>query len=203
MDDPPALEPSDRTPGNLRRWRGEIGRRRQPAHENIVSGSDGTFDREVKAREGVEGGLHGSSGVLGPTRPRWISMGLANVAGVQQRGVAVDIAKIPRVKGLVHDSQRGSLPGAQELTAIEGRPGRRDDVVQLGGVLEVRLERRHDDARLDRRQVDPGERYTGPRVDDDALVEDPFEDLDDVGSLQALNHEREPPVEMVTMNVLS
>src|SRR6267143_1397240 len=154
MDDPAAPESGDRTAGNLRRWRGEmgavvgslLGRRRQPAHENIVAGSEGTFDREVKAREGVEVGLHGSSGVLGPTKRRWILMGLANVAVVQQRGVAVDIPKIPRVKSLVHDSQRGSLPGAQGLAAIEGRPGGRDDVVQRGGVLEVRLERRHDDA---------------------------------------------------------
>src|SRR3979411_102277 len=107
MDDPPALEPSDRTPGNLRRWRGAIGRRRQPAHENIVSGGDGTFDREVKAREGVEGGLHGSSDVLGPTKPRWISMGLANVAVVQQRGVAVDVAKISPAKGPAASSHRG------------------------------------------------------------------------------------------------
>ena len=97
-------------------------------------------DREVKAREGVEVGLHGSSGVLGPTKRRWISMGLADVAVVQQRGVAVDIPKIPRVKSLAHDSQRGSLPGAQGLAAVEGRPGGRDDVVQRGGVLEVRLE---------------------------------------------------------------
>src|SRR5438876_898375 len=101
------------------------------------------------------------------------------------------------------DPQGGSLPGAQGLTAIEGRPEGRADVVQLGDVLEVRLERRHDDAGLDRRQVDPGQRDTSPRVDDDALVEDPFEDLDDVGPLQALNHEHEPPVEMATTSVLS
>src|SRR5712664_2870451 len=109
MDDPPALESGDRTAGNLRRRRGGIGavvgsrlgRRCQPAHEDIGACSEGTFDREVKAREGVEAGLHGSSGVLGPTKRRWISMGLADVAVVQQRGVTVDIPKIPRVKGLV------------------------------------------------------------------------------------------------------
>src|SRR5438477_2259476 len=210
MDDPPALEPGDRTAGNLRWRRGEIGavvgsllgRRCQPAHENIVAGSEGTFDREVMARDGVEVGLHGSSGVVGPTKQRWISVGLADVAVVEQRGVAVDIAEIPRVKGLVHDSQGGSLPGAQGLTAIEGRPEGRDDVVQLGDVLEVRLERRHDDAGFDRRQVDPGQRDTSPRVDDDALVEDPFEDLDDVGPLQALNNEYVPAVVITTTTVL-
>src|SRR5437660_12859642 len=123
MDDPAALESGDRTAGNLHRGRGQmgaavgslLGRRRQPAHENIVSGRQGTFDREVKAREGVEVGLHGSSGVLGSTKSRGISVGLANVAVVQQRGVAVDSAGGPRVKSRMDAAKRGSLPGASGL----------------------------------------------------------------------------------------
>src|SRR6267143_6283353 len=83
-------------------------------------------------------------------------MGLADVARVQQRGVALDVVTIPRVEGLAHDPEHG---------------------LRLVAVLEVRLERRDVDVGIERRQVDHGGHDTGPGVDDDALVDHPIEIL--------------------------
>src|SRR5258708_19283762 len=94
-------------------------RARLPAGEALSASS-----REHRRRQ------RGHLPVLGPTKRRWISMGLADVAVVQQRGVTVDIPKIPRVKGLVHDSQRGALPRAQGLAGTSRWSPRSGQVLQ-------------------------------------------------------------------------
>src|SRR5437667_33877 len=46
-------------------------------------------------------------------------------------------------------------------------------------VLQVRVDRRHHDARLDGDEVDTNQRDADPRVDDDPLVEHTIEDVDE------------------------
>ena len=116
-------------------------------------------------------------------------MRLADVAIVQQRGVAVDLVTIPRGKGLAHDPDCGPVPGAlRSADSALDRPRRhRSNLVQRVGVPEVRVERRDDDVGDGRHQADPGERYPAPPFDDDAPVEDPLEDLRNVVPHGALN----------------
>src|SRR5207249_3512156 len=47
------------------------------------------------------------------------------------------------------------------------------------GVSEVRVDRGHDDSCLDSNEVDADERDPDPGIDDDALVENPVEDIDE------------------------
>ena len=49
---------------------------------------------------------------------------------------------------------------------------------QLGWSISIDLDRRDDDPRLGRGQVDPGEGWQRPRIDDDALVNDMVEHVD-------------------------
>jgi len=46
------------------------------------------------------------------------------------------------------------------------------------GVSQICLERRDDNARLDRDEVNPDECHADPRVDDNPFVEDAVEDVD-------------------------
>jgi hypothetical protein len=48
------------------------------------------------------------------------------------------------------------------------------------GVSQICLERRDDDARLDRDEVNPDECHANPRVDDNPFVEDAVEDVDQI-----------------------
>ena len=50
-------------------------------------------------------------------------------------------------------------------------------------VLQVGFDRRHDDPRLDRQQIDAGQRHLDPGVDDNALVEHMVENVDDTCAL--------------------
>src|SRR5690242_11409371 len=70
-------------------------------------------------------------------------------------------------------------PGAAWTGGRTGH-GRRD--AEGFGVAEVGVDRRHDDASFDRDEVDAHERDPDPGVDDDALVEDPVEDIDEAGA---------------------
>jgi hypothetical protein len=47
------------------------------------------------------------------------------------------------------------------------------------GVLEVGVDRGHDDARLDRQEVDADERDANPGIDDDAFVQHSIENIDE------------------------
>src|SRR6266446_9190434 len=108
-----------------------------------------------------------------------MSVRLAHVAIVQQRGVAVKLATVPRLEGLAHDPDWGRASGAPGSAgaALDRRHREWSDIVQLVGVPEVRVERRDDNVGDGRDQVDPGERYAAPPFNDDAPVENSHEDF--------------------------
>ena len=59
------------------------------------------------------------------------------------------------------------------------RARHRRDLADRFRVLQIRVNRRNDDARFDRDQVDADQRDPDPRVDDDALVQDAIENVDE------------------------
>ena len=59
------------------------------------------------------------------------------------------------------------------------RPRDRSDLADRFGVLQVRVDRRDDDARFDGDQVDADQRDAHPGVDDDALVQDAIQNVDE------------------------
>ena len=62
------------------------------------------------------------------------------------------------------------------------RPRDRRDLADRFGVLQVGVDRRDDDARLDGDQVDADQRHAHPGIDDDALVQDAIENVDETCS---------------------
>src|SRR5262249_34018271 len=55
--------------------------------------------------------------------------------------------------------------------ALDRRLRRGGDLANSLGVFQIRIDRGHDDSRLNRDQVDSDQRHADPGVDDDALVE--------------------------------
>ena len=65
---------------------------------------------------------------------------------------------------------------------FERRTRRRRDLADRFGVLQIRVDRGDDDARLDRDEVDAHQRDADPGIDDDAFVQDAIENVDETCS---------------------
>jgi hypothetical protein len=57
--------------------------------------------------------------------------------------------------------------------------GWRDEIGQAVGVTQIALNRRHDNSRFNRKEVDSNERHTNPCIDDDAFVQHVVKNVDD------------------------
>ena len=84
----------------------------------------------------------------------------------------------PRAERGVLRHERLGRRGARARARLRDRRDRTDRL----GVLEVRVDRGDDDARLDGDEVDADEGHAHPRVDDDPLVENAIENVDEARS---------------------